>query len=354
MAQLNKGDKDIGIAKTDAWLSETMPGVNGRVPVTDFTPPKNDRQKYTNEIVSGNENIADCLEMLNYPEVNFPFTFKMKYDTYYLIWALASIYGQYSCDADTPEAGVNKHNFLWDSLIADTTNLFHTFSWDAYTTIFYVASCLFQGLTITNDNGFQVACNMLGDRVQEYYATGPQTVTSPNVCGGDLCKLGGLTVLMNAESGGALGAGDEVVVNNITLNPVRNYEAAPQQSGTLYAGQPYEPDTPAEYMITMELRSMNAVNALWFATHNAGTRQKMTLTWLGDTISGKTATYTCYLEFPSLKSNEEPTYDFAAPTPVTMVLGIMKAQSAPTGMTLTLPNGYIYNTLGALTGYPTI
>lgn len=354
MAQSNRGDRNVGLEKTTAWGTETMPGTNDRVTVTDFSPPEGEINMYENEMESGNENITTCIETLNTPEVTFPLTFKARYDSYSILRALAGIYGQYSFTADTPEAGVNKHAFLWDSLIADTTNLFHTISWDEHEEIKYVASCLFQGLTISNDNGFQVAADMLGDRVQIYYAAAPQTVTSPSACEGDLIKMQGLTVRMNAESGGALSGSDEVVVNALTINPVRNFEVPAQESGTTYAGQPYEGDTPAEFLITMELRAKNAVNAAWFAAYQSATKQKMDITFAGDTIPTKSTAYTAFFEFPSVKIHTPPTYSFDSPIPVTIQMKAIKAQSAPTGMTLTLPNGYIYNTLATLSGYPAI
>lgn len=354
MAQSNRGDRNIGLDKTTAWGTETMPGVNDRVTVTDFTPPPGDVNMYENEGESGNENITTCIETLNTPEVNLPMTFKARYDSYSILRAFAGIYGQYSYTADTPEAGVNKHSILWDSLIADTTNLFHTISWDENTEIKYVASCLFSSITLSNDNGFQVAANMLGDRVQTYYAAAPQTVTSPSACEGDLLKMQGLTVRMNTQSGGALSGSDEVVVNSLTINPVRNYQVPAQESGTTYAGQPFEGDEPAEFLITMELRAKNATNAAWFAAYQAATTQKMDITFVGDTISGKTTAYTAFFQFPSVKFQTPPTYSFESPIPVSVQLKAIKAQTAPTGMTLTLANGYFYNTLTALTGYPTI
>jgi hypothetical protein len=352
MAGLNVGDKYIGMQKTTSWGTATKPTTNDEVKVISFTPPTGERNSYTNEMESANQNIATCLDMLEFLQQTLSFSVKARYDSPALIKSIATVYGQYSYDADTPVAGVNKHSFLWDSLIDSVDDLLHTVTYTEGDEYKAVPSALITGFSMENDNGYQFNVDAIGDRVSISGWTSV-SLTSFSACLGDLMEHSGVTILMNDESGDALDSGDEVVVNSISISPSRSYVNPPQQSGTNYPGKPYEGDTPAEFQITMELRAKDTTNAAWFSKYQAGTKQKMSITITGDVITGVTP-YTFYLEFPSLRFMDPITYNFEAPTPVTATLSIMKAQSNPTGMSNTLPNAYIYCTVTEQTGYPSI
>jgi hypothetical protein len=351
---INRGDKNIGLKKTSAWGTGTEPDTECRVPIADFTPPTGERDFYTNEGESGNENMADCIEALNYMQQSISMSFKARFDAPHLVKTFFTVYGKADFDADTPEAGVNKHSFEWDPIIDSIDDMLHSIAYDEKSEVKAVPSAIITGFDMSYDKGFNVAIDMIGDRVSISGWTQPLGVTSPSACEGDLMKKSGLTVRMNAESGDALDSGDEVIVNNITIAPKRNYEVPEQESGTNYPGKPFEGDTPAEYMITIELRAKDSTNAAWFTAYQAGTTQKMDITITGDTITGTSTPYTLYLVFPSLRFDTPPAYDFKSPIPVTVSLKMMKAQGNPTGMSARVPYGYIYNALSELAGYPAI
>jgi len=168
----------------------------------------------------------------------------------------------------------------------------------------------------------------IGNRVTTALSTALDDVTFPTASG--VYKQSSSVFRINAQSGGALGAGDVLVVSDLKVTPARAMDTV-IVTGSDAIIQPKEGAYPT-FMISFTIPRKNAMSKTLHAAMLAGTRMKADLT-----ITGSSASRTQVLSLPQIQveSCVNPDADVVANQ---VVLRAQMAAAAPTGMTgITVP-----------------
>jgi hypothetical protein len=234
----------------------------------------------------------------------------------------------------TQQAATSAYLHVLD-LRAKSAGLFGTYATEKHDKIHVVPSAKPYKLTFTIDAGLlKVTADFKGNNVIDNSATvtSLSSVTPPDKHNRALFRQ--LVLRMNAQSGGALGSGDEFKVKTITIEMERTPESGAHESGSLTIIEALE-EGKAMVKVTLEFNRMDDDNKVYFANWKAGAEKKMDVVFTGLVIE---STYYRYFnfEFPRL-AIEDVDYPDENIVPATMVLRGLEADSAPTGMTVTKP-----------------
>jgi hypothetical protein len=146
-------------------------------------------------------------------------------------------------------------------------------------------------------------------------------------------KYGQAVFLLNAQSGGALVAGDVVKPKSFNLEFERKMDTE-HTSGSYTIMEPRSAGKPT-VKLTQEFAHLDAANELYFAQWTAQTEKKENITITGPVIVG-THTYSMLFEMPRLHIEDCELPD-AQIIPNKLVMRSLMADAAPTGMTVTTP-----------------
>jgi hypothetical protein len=161
-------------------------------------------------------------------------------------------------------------------------------------------------------------------------ATQMDAITYVDTDGTRRIKLGQGVVWMNAESGAALQASDKIDVSEIEVDYERPIDAIPV-AGTDGIMQPSQPDF-SKIVVKLKLPRANATNLAYLATFQAGTPQKMTITFTGPLIEVDHY-YRLVLGFTKLVLMDPPDAPLDPMISNTLTFEFQESAAAPTGMT---------------------
>jgi len=340
----NNRETGIGIEKITTWGTAAEPSIGDGLKLLTFNPPKGDRSA----VDDGNEfdhELPTAIYPGDYPEQTGNMGGHFYYESLERI--LAAIFGIYASSA--PEAGVVKHEFTFDPIIG---SIFFTLAWDEGDEIKVVPSMKFKNLRIYYDDGWKWEADFGGDRTQIAAWSDPLPLTYPSD-GKGIFRMVNTEIWINAQGGADMADGDKVHPSGCEIFIDPKYITLPVTAG--YEGiSEHEPgDVPPAFTVTLNFPKKDTTNKGFLTAFDAGTKYKMRIKMTSAVvISGKSNYYTFYLDLPGLYIPEPPTYERKSPIPTTVKFAIYKPAAAPTGMTGTVPNGYVINTVAALTGYP--
>ncbi len=256
------------------------------------------------------------------------------------------MFGKY---AGVDTAGIITHSFEYDPTIS---GLFHTIGYDEGDEVKAVESAVLNSMKMSVDDGMSLDVGYIGDKVAvESGFTTPLNLTYPTT-GVDKFKLLEATVSINAQDGSDFVGGDEVCVNNVEVNIERGFEAQEHCAGDEYIKEPIEVKAPV-MSITLNFPKKDAKNKAYFGDFANGSLKKMKIKFTGGLISGSDY-YDFEMNFPMLRIKSAVNYEQDSPIPATVELEVLKASSAPTGMSKIVPYATLINERAVLTGYPSI
>jgi hypothetical protein len=234
---------------------------------------------------------------------------------------LAQMYG-----ADTVTNSLDPYTH---TLIAQNeAGKFGTLAWQTGTKCQYVSSFQPSGITISSING-QIAYQVTGkgDAISEN-ADGTLLDNLNAVTPGTPFKFKNLTFRINAESAGALSAGDAVAVSDLKVTMTRGSDSVITSGGGTII-QPKE-DWP-EWKVEATIPRKSTIAETMFAAFVAETTQKADIVITGSTANDELAFY-----FPRLKI-EKADSDFGDVIKMSLSFRVQKAASTPTGFAYVMP-----------------
>ena len=340
-------ENEVGMVKGGTWGTAVRPGAGNGLYVKGHTPPKGARKVITNEDEFG-RGMASSAELLEYEAQSGSMSMRVYSEG--LEGIVASLMGIYGFTADTPEVGVNQHKFKLDTVM---DSIFHTIAWEEGDEIKAVNSARLVSGTFSYADGLNLDTNYLGDVVSIPGWTGALGVDYPSE-GKSIFKLSNAEVLINDESDVALDPGShKLYPSGVDIAVTRGFEGLAVTAGSDTISEPIEKTAPV-IEVTLNFPKKETDTAAYFAAFNSRDFKKLQVSFLGDTISGKTAQYQITFDFPRLFLTEAPDYAQDTPIPTTIKLKALLADAAPTGMTEAVPYITLQNEVAELTGYPTV
>lgn len=340
-----KRENGIGMAKATTWGTPVVPGAGEGIFVLTHTTPKGDVNLITNEDEFDHD-MATAVHPMEFPEATGSMSLRFYFEGLERI--LAALFGYYKAGTP-PESGVVKHEFRWNPVIG---SIFFTIGWDEGDEAKVVNSAKIKAGKIYFDQGARIDFNYGGDKVAVLSASeGSLASLSYPSTGKGIFKLLHTTIWANAQGGADFGNGDLLYPNGISIEPIRGYQPQPVVAGADAIGEHLEPDTP-QFLITLNFPKKDSTNEGFISDHQLGALKKLRIKMEGPNITGKTSKYTYFLDIPMAMVVEAPEYSQESPEPVSVKFKVMRAASAPTGMTEVLPFSYLINEITALTGYP--
>ncbi len=337
-------ENKVGMKRGSTWGTAVQPGTGNGLYVKGHTPPKGARKLVTNEDEFG-RGMASSGEVLEYEAQSGSMSLRCYWEG--LEGITASLMGLYG--SSVPEAGVVRHKF---KMATSAASVFHTVAWDEGDEIKAVNSARIVSGTFSYADGLNLDVNYMGDKVDVQGWTAPLSVTYPSE-GKGIFKLSNATVQINAVGDVDFVSNDNLHPSGIDIAITRGFEGLAVTAGNNAIGEPVEKAAPV-VEITLTFPKKETVTAAYFNAFNNRDYKKMRIKYQGDDIDGTTSKYEIQFDFPKLLIMEAPDFAQDTPLPTTIKLKVLKAEVAPANMEGNVPFIYIQNTVGALSGYPTM
>jgi hypothetical protein len=340
-----RGNK-IGVQKTTPWNTATKPTTSDGIFIDEHTPPEGARDVEYDGMDFG-RGMSNQQFLMGYPEQAGSLAGRFYFEGWEKF--LASVFGHY--DSSAPEAGVVKHKFRLDPVMA--TNILHTIGWEEGDEIKAVNSAVVKALEIgINNGGMRVTVEYLGDKVEEKTAswTDLSALTYVSAQDDGVFKLLNTIVKMEAEAT-ELTDSHKIYPSNVTIRIERGFVTPPNVAGHEYSEEPVEENDP-KVTIDLEFSKKDDTNKAYFADFNSQEYKKLIIQFTGPTITGKSTAYDFSLYIPKAAIDNQINIDQKTPYPVKLTLSCLEDSAIPGDMDELVPYAYLTNEIAALADYP--
>lgn len=269
--------------------------------------------------------------------IDFAPEFVMRYNPGMLGEMIASLYG-------TAGNATGNNTFTHTFQTADYYAKFFTVAVERPGKIWEVPSAVPYKLSLKVGGGFmQGVLSMRGDSLTDNSTvnTDTQMANVSYIDTGNPVRFSEGAVWMNPQSGNALDANNAVIVSDIDIEYERQIDTIPV-AGANGIALPKEPGYPK---ITVKLKEprANATNLGYLSTFQAGTPQKLLITFTGGITEGSNH-YSLVLGFPRLVLMEPPIAPLEDMISASLVFEAQEAANGPAGMNYTRPFMRLVNT----------
>lgn len=268
------------------------------------------------------------LDLGNKGPIDFSLDFDLRYEGLENL-LVAQCMGTAGDPAQQEATAAEMHTFKLKNTIVD---LFSTYVTEKHDKFHVVPSVKVQKLTYTIDAGkLKLTVALRGNDLKDdsIIITSMANVTAPDihnqVLGRHLESL-----LINAESGSSLAAGDEVKIKNFTLDIERMIEGGKFDQGSQTIRQAKE-EGKVQVTLTLDMHEMDDVNDLYLANWAAGAEKKAVIQFKGAEIVDPYY-YRYQFKFPRLKIIDVD-YPDEAIIPATITMRALYSDVPPSGMT---------------------
>jgi len=332
---LLKRETKFGIKKATTWGTGVEPSTNEGYFIESFSGPAGERNILFND-EDANRTIPNMAIVGNYPEVSGNFTSKFYYE------GLETLIGAVFGLATSTLVGTStyKHAFTFDDVIDD---IIFTIAYDEVDEVKSIPSAVINEMKITIDEFMKVDFGFIGNKVSiSGFSLAGLTYKSN---GKGVFRLLDTEVYINDNDAADFTDSDKVECNNIEFTITRGYEALPVVSGDSGIVQPVEAKAP-EVMLTLGFPKKSSQNSGFLSEFFNATAKKIKIVATGTEIeTGQNYKFEIYL--PKMVFSKAPDVDFETPKALSAELRMIKAESAPTGMSSTLPYMNLYNTISS-------
>ena len=334
---IQKRNKKIGVKRASTWGTAVEPSINDGFFAESFSPPGGDRNIWVNEGEAGRGMVSE-IEVLEYKEQTGTIGIKAYCEGIELF--LAAVMGSEEDATEVQPAAVYKKTYPLSENIEDK---FFSIAWDEGAELKCIPSAVFNSLNLSIDGTVKIEAGFIGDRV--IVPSGFQVPSGVTYEGQiqNAFKLLNSKVYMNDAGGAEFQESDKITPTNVSISVTRGHVADKPGAGEASISQPSEQNAPSLEM-SLSFPRKNTTNQGYFQDFNSGVAKKVKVVFEGPEIS-EGAKYEMSFFFPKLILTEVPKFGFDSPTPVELKLKTLKAVTAPTGMSYTLPYVTVQNTL---------
>lgn len=331
-----KRNKTLAITDCTTWGTAEQPDTNDGYFVVSADLPSGGRNVWENGEEAG-RGVASVAEVLEYTAQAGSFTMKAYVEGIEAL--IKAVMGTQQANQEIT-TGVIKKTY---TLLEEMTGNLKTIAWEEGDQTKVIRSAVLNKMSFSISDGLNATFDFIGDKVSIAGWTDPLGSVTYESSGKSIHKLVGATVYISDFDDADFSDGNKVYPNNIEINVIRGFQELPATAGSNSVPQPLEIDAPT-VELKLDFPKKDDTNKDFFNDFDSRTYKKAKVVF---EVAGLATGYNYELAFyfPKLYLVEAPTYGFESPTPVSLSMKMLKADSAPTGMDYTTPYIVVQNAL---------